>query len=63
MCCDPLFFLTPLIPGVAFDYLDAPIIRVTGADVPMPYAQELEQDATPLPVNVVKTVKRMLNMQ
>ena len=36
--------LSPPCSGVAFDYLDAPVIRVTGADVPMPYAQELEQD-------------------
>ena len=31
----------------AFDYLDAPVERVTGADVPMPYAQNLEQAAVP----------------
>ena len=27
----------------AFDYLDAPVIRVTGEDVPMPYAANLEK--------------------
>ncbi len=27
----------------AFDYLDAPVIRVTGKDVPMPYAANLEK--------------------
>ena len=27
----------------AFDYLDAPVVRVTGKDVPMPYAANLEK--------------------
>jgi pyruvate dehydrogenase E1 component beta subunit len=31
----------------AFDYLDAPMERVTGADVPMPYAINLETLSTP----------------
>jgi pyruvate dehydrogenase E1 component subunit beta len=31
----------------AFDYLDAPVKRVSGADVPMPYAKNLEQLAVP----------------
>jgi pyruvate dehydrogenase E1 component beta subunit len=31
----------------AFDYLDAPIERMTGVDVPMPYAQNLEALACP----------------
>jgi pyruvate dehydrogenase E1 component beta subunit len=31
----------------AFDYLDAPVSRVTGADVPMPYAANLERLALP----------------
>jgi hypothetical protein len=31
----------------AFDYLDAPVERVTGADVPMPYALNLEKAALP----------------
>ena len=36
-----------LIQEQAFDYLDAPIQRVTGADVPMPYSKALEQAAIP----------------
>jgi pyruvate dehydrogenase E1 component beta subunit len=36
-----------LIQEQAFDYLDAPVIRVAGADVPMPYAKNLEQIAFP----------------
>lgn len=55
--------ISTVMESAAFDYLDAPVIRVTGADVPMPYAQELEQDATPVPVNVIRTVKKMLNIQ
>ena len=35
--------LAALIAEQAFDHLDAPIQRVTGADVPMPYARRLEQ--------------------
>eukprot|EP00003_Mantamonas_plastica_P001374 TRINITY_DN1098_c0_g1_i1.p4 TRINITY_DN1098_c0_g1~~TRINITY_DN1098_c0_g1_i1.p4 ORF type:complete len:151 (-),score=63.90 TRINITY_DN1098_c0_g1_i1:94-546(-) len=42
----------------AFDYLDAPIERVSGADIPMPYATSLEQAAIPQPHNVVNAVRR-----
>ena len=45
--------LATLITEQAFDYLDAPIQRVTGADVPMPYAKRLEQSAIPHSENVV----------
>jgi len=31
----------------AFDHLDAPVVRVTGKDVPMPYAANLERLALP----------------
>jgi pyruvate dehydrogenase E1 component beta subunit len=37
----------------AFDYLDAPIQRVAGADVPMPYSRPLEQAAYPHAENIV----------
>jgi pyruvate dehydrogenase E1 component beta subunit len=46
--------LAALVQEQAFDYLDAPIQRVTGADVPMPYAKELEQAAMPHEEHVVK---------
>ena len=36
-----------------FDHLDAPIRRVTGADIPMPYAQNLESLALPSVQNIV----------
>ena len=45
--------LAALIQEQAFDHLDAPIQRVTGADVPMPYARRLEQAAIPHPEHVV----------
>lgn len=44
----------------AFDYLDAPIMRVTLADTPMPYSRELEQSALPNIDKVVATVSSML---
>jgi len=39
-----------------FDWLDAPIGRVNSADVPMPYAKNLEQAAIPQPADVVAAV-------
>ncbi|KXJ12246.1 Pyruvate dehydrogenase E1 component subunit beta, mitochondrial [Exaiptasia diaphana] len=48
--------------GEAFNYLDAPIYRVTGADIPMPYATELERNSTPQVHNVVNTVKKVLHL-
>jgi pyruvate dehydrogenase E1 component beta subunit len=42
----------------AFDYLDAPVERVTGADIPMPYSVKLEEIATPRAENVVNAVLR-----
>lgn len=50
-----------VIEGPAFHHLDAPIIRISGADVPMPYAKSLEARATPQAEDVVKAVKKMLN--
>jgi pyruvate dehydrogenase E1 component beta subunit len=41
----------------AFDYLDAPALRVTGKDVPMPYAANLEKLALPSVEDVVKAAK------
>ena len=46
------------IQHAAFDDLDAPIERVTGADVPMPYNKHLERAAKPTPERVVEAVKR-----
>jgi pyruvate dehydrogenase E1 component beta subunit len=44
----------------AFDYLDAPVARVAGKDVPMPYAANLEKLALPTVDDVVAAVKGVL---
>lgn len=41
----------------AFDYLDAPVTRITGKDVPMPYAANLEKLALPNVAEVVQAAK------
>jgi len=41
----------------AFDWLDAPVTRVTGADVPMPYAANLEKLALPQPEQIVEAAR------
>ena len=46
--------LAALITEQAFDHLDAPVQRVTGADVHMPYSKRLEQAAIPHEEHVVK---------
>jgi pyruvate dehydrogenase E1 component beta subunit len=43
----------------AFDYLDAPLERVTGLDVPMPYALNLEDKVLPTEERVIDAVKRV----
>lgn len=43
----------------AFDYLDAPVTRVCGADVPMPYAANLEALALPQKGDIVSAVKKV----
>ncbi len=46
--------IAALVQEQAFDDLDAPVQRVTGADVPMPYSKALEQAAIPHEEHVVK---------
>jgi len=41
----------------AFDYLDAPVARVSGKDVPMPYAANLEKLALPSVTEIVEAAK------
>jgi pyruvate dehydrogenase E1 component beta subunit len=48
--------IAALVQEQAFDDLDAPVQRVTGADVPMPYSKALEQAAIPHEEHVVKAV-------
>ncbi|AMD19814.1 HCL337Wp [Eremothecium sinecaudum] len=47
----------------AFDYLDAPVQRVTGADVPTPYAKELEDFAFPDPDTIVRAARKVLSAE
>lgn len=47
------------VQRVAFDHLDAPIVRVTGADVPMPYNKHLERAAKPNPDKVIAAVRQV----
>ncbi len=44
----------------AFDYLDAPILRVMGGDVPLPYAPTLIQEYLPNPERVIRAVKEVM---
>jgi pyruvate dehydrogenase E1 component beta subunit len=48
------------VQRLAFDALDAPILRVATLDVPMPYSAKLEAACLPQPERVVATVKRLL---
>ncbi|GBE79704.1 thiamine diphosphate-binding protein [Sparassis latifolia] len=49
-----------IVESEAFDYLDAPVERITGADVPTPYAANLEALAFPDTPLIVKVAKRAL---
>lgn len=46
----------------AFDYLDAPIVRITGEEVPMPYARPLEDAAIPDRARIVAAVRKLLQL-
>ncbi len=52
--------IVSLIQEEAFDDLDAPVVRVTQADVPMPYAKNLEQLAKPGVKGVVDACRKVL---
>lgn len=52
--------IATLIQEETFDYLDAPVLRVTQADVPMPYAKNLEKLAKPSVERVVEACNRVL---
>lgn len=49
-----------LMESDAFNYLDAPFERITGADVPMPYAKDLEDAALPQLNDVCSTIDRIM---
>ncbi len=51
--------IAAIIMEQAFDYLDAPVVRVAGADVPLPYAANLEKLALPQPQHIIDAVKQV----
>ncbi|KAI4569800.1 hypothetical protein MJT46_007094 [Ovis ammon polii x Ovis aries] len=51
-----------IIEGPAFNFLDAPAVRVTGADVPMPYATILEDNSVPQVKDIIFAMKKTLNI-
>ncbi|MDA0963091.1 MAG: pyruvate dehydrogenase complex E1 component subunit beta [Proteobacteria bacterium] len=52
-------YITSVIMQEAFDYLDAPVINLTGKDVPMPYAANLEKHALVTTAEVIEAVKKV----
>ncbi len=52
-----------LVQRHAFDHLDAPVLRVTQADVPMPYNKQLERAAKPSPEKIVAAARRVLYLE
>ena len=52
--------IVSLIMENAFDYLDAPVKRVAGRDVPMPYAKNLEKLAIPQLDDIINAVKDVM---
>ena len=55
--------ITATVNEECFDDLDAAPERITGAEVPMPYAQNLEAAALPQVPDIIRVVKRMMNKQ
>jgi pyruvate dehydrogenase E1 component beta subunit len=49
------------VQRLAFDWLDAPILRISQLDVGMPYNAKLEQSCMPQPSRVIDAVKRVVN--
>ena len=52
--------ISAVIMEKAFDELDAPVLRVTGKDVPLPYASNLERMALPQVDDIVNAVKKII---
>lgn len=51
-----------IMEGPAFNYLDSPVTRVTGVDIPMPYAKILEDHSLPQVKDIIFSVKKTLNI-
>jgi pyruvate dehydrogenase E1 component beta subunit len=55
--------ISRVVESEGFDYLDAPPLRVTMADVPMPYAANLERLVLPHADNIITSVKHVLGIE
>ncbi|CAG9857502.1 unnamed protein product [Phyllotreta striolata] len=55
--------LARIMESETFFHLDQPAIRLTGADVPMPYAKSLEAAAIPVAKDIVEAVKKLLKVK
>lgn len=55
--------VTFIVQKRAFDYLDAPVTRVMGGDVPLPYAPTLIEAYLPNPARVIAAVKEVMYLQ
>jgi pyruvate/2-oxoglutarate/acetoin dehydrogenase E1 component len=51
--------ITARINELAFEWLDAPVLRVTAADVPLPYSPPLEDYVLPQTADIVRAVRRL----
>ena len=51
--------ITARINETAFEWLDAPVLRVTAVDVPLPYSPPLEDYVLPQTADIVKAVRRL----
>jgi pyruvate dehydrogenase E1 component beta subunit len=51
--------ISAILMEQAFDYLDAPVLRVTAEDVPLPYASNLEKECLPNTAKIIDKVKQV----
>jgi pyruvate dehydrogenase E1 component beta subunit len=52
--------MAAILQEAAFDYMDAPIMRVSALDVPLPYSHDIELMALPNPQKVIDAVRKVL---
>ena len=52
--------ITARVSETCFEWLDAPVLRVTAADIPLPYAPPLEDYVLPQAADVVRAVRRLV---
>jgi pyruvate/2-oxoglutarate/acetoin dehydrogenase E1 component len=55
--------IVAIINEKAFDYLDVPVERVAGLDIPIPFNPELERQSVPDKEKVMKAIKKVLNIE